>query len=45
MNERWPLLLVNEIKNMSYQQYLNSLSREEGVLAEIDRASTTVIRE
>lgn len=45
MAERWPLLPVNEIKDMSYQQYLNSLSREEGIIAEMNRAYSKDIRE
>jgi len=41
----WSLLPVNQIQNMSYQQYLNSLSFEEGVLAEMKRCSTTTIKQ
>lgn len=42
---RWPLLPIDEIQDMSYQQYLNSLSREDGLRAEIQRSSSTTIRE
>ncbi len=44
MEKVWPLLPVNEIKEMSYKEYLNSLSTEEGILAEMKRASTTSIK-
>ncbi len=45
MDERWPLLPVKKIKDMSYQQYLNSLSREEGIIAEMNRAHSTDLRD
>jgi len=41
----WPLLPIKEIYNMTYKQYLNSLSREEGIFAEIQRSSSLVIRD
>lgn len=45
MEKVWSLLPVKEIKHMSYQQYLNSLPREQGIIAEIQRASTVDIKE
>jgi hypothetical protein len=45
MEKVWPLLPVNDIKDMSYKEYLNSLSLEDGILAEMKRASTTTIKE
>lgn len=43
--ERWSLLPVQSIGDMSYREYLNSLPREEGMLVEIRRAATTSIRD
>ncbi len=45
MEEAWPLLPIREIGHMSYQEYLCSLPREEGILAEIKRSSTDTIRD
>lgn len=45
IDELWPLLPVKKIKDMSYQQYLNSLSREEGIIAEMNRAYNTDLRD
>lgn len=45
MEKAWPLLPIREIGHMSYQEYLKSLPKEEGILAEIKRASTGTIRE
>jgi len=45
MSKVWSLLPINQIKDMTYKEYLNSLSREEGILAEMKRVSTTTIKE
>lgn len=45
MEKLWMLLPVKEIRHLSYQQYLQSLPREEGIMAEIRRASTADLRE
>jgi len=45
LNENNSLLPINKNKDMSYQQFLNSLSREEGLLVEINRASKSVIKD
>lgn len=42
---RWSLLPVEEIGDKTYKEYLNGLPREEGIIAEINRCSTTVIRD
>ena len=41
----WPLLPIGKIKDMSYRGYLNSVDREEGILAETKRASSTDIKD
>ena len=41
----WPLLPVNDISHLSYKEYLNSLDREDGLMAEIQRASSVDIRD
>ena len=38
----WSLLPVKKIRDMTYKQYLNSLSQEEGITAEIKRATTYI---
>lgn len=43
--ERWSLRPLNDIGDLSYREYLNSLPREEGMLQEIRRAATTTIRD
>lgn len=45
MERLWSLLPVKDIKHLSYQQYLQSLSKEDGMLAEMRRASTADLRE
>jgi hypothetical protein len=45
MEKVWPLLPANEIKDMTYKEYLKSLPQEEGILTEMKRASTTTIKE
>jgi hypothetical protein len=45
MERIWSLLPVQDIKHLSYQQYLQSLSREEGIIAEMRRAATGDIQE
>lgn len=37
----WPLLPVNDIQDKTYKEYLNSLDKEDGMIAEIQRASST----
>lgn len=41
----WPLLPVKDILHLSYREYLNSLDKEAGLMAEISRASSTDIRD
>ena len=45
MVDYWRLLPVKQIENMSYKEYLNSLQHDEGIKAEIQRASSTDIRD
>ena len=45
IKREWPLLPLDHIEDMTYQEYLKSLSREEGIRAEIQRSSTTSIKE
>ena len=44
LEERLSLLPLDKIKNMTYKDYLNSLSKEEGLLAEMKKASGGPIR-
>ncbi len=39
VKQKWSELPLDEFKNLSYQQYLNTLSEEEGMLAEMKRTS------
>lgn len=41
----WPLLPVKEIQHLSYKEYLNSLDKDDGLMAEISRASSTDIQD
>lgn len=45
MRQKWRRLPLDEIGHMSYQEYLNSLPEEAGLLTEIDRCSNTVNRD
>lgn len=45
IEQYWPLLPVSKIGCLTYKEYLNSLNKEEGIFAEIHRASTTCIRD
>ncbi len=45
MEDKWPLLPIKKISDMSYQEYLKSLPREEGILAEMRRVSTTILKD
>lgn len=41
----WPLLPVKDILHLTYKEYLNSLDKEAGLMAEISRASSTDIQD
>ena len=41
-DEKWAHISKEEFGNKSYQEYLNSLKQEEGILAEIKRASKEI---
>jgi hypothetical protein len=41
----WPLLPVKDILHLTYKEYLNSIDKEAGLMAEIARASSTDIRD
>ena len=43
LREQWSLLPIADLMDMSYQEYLNSLDLEAGMMAEIHRCATTVI--
>ncbi len=45
MRDKWKRLPIEDIGHLSYKEYLNTLSAEEGLLAEIDRASNTVVKD
>ena len=45
LSHKWIHLPTEKFGHMSYQQYLNSLDREQGILAEIKRASTEDMRQ
>lgn len=45
MKDRWTRLPIDDIGHLSYKEYLNTLSEEDGLLAEIDRASNTVVKD
>lgn len=45
MRDKWKRLPLDDIGHLSYKEYLNTLSTEDGLLAEIDRASNTVVKD
>jgi len=45
ISDYWPLLPVDDIKNMTYKEYLNSLDKEQGLIAEMQRSSSTDIKD
>jgi hypothetical protein len=45
LSHKWKYLPTEECGHMSYQEYLNSISQEEGILAEIKKAPNTDMKE
>jgi len=45
IDKYWPLLPVNDIKKMTYKEYLNSLGTEDGIKAEMQGSAFLTIRD